>query len=171
MAPLAIPLMIMGTAASAGGQIYSGMAANSEGKSAQNMAEYNAKLQEREAQAIEQRSAIEQKRQAQAAARQRSTMIAGMAKSGNVISEGSPLQILSEQAGESELENMMLGYNSAVEAQRARSQGQADIMQGKIARRAGKNTRFGSFIGAGATALSGFNKISQYTRNPNLTIE
>ncbi|GAF70619.1 unnamed protein product, partial [marine sediment metagenome] len=46
------------------GQIQAGRAASVEAESRQNIAEYNAQVQEREAKVIEQRTSLEQRRQA-----------------------------------------------------------------------------------------------------------
>jgi hypothetical protein len=150
-------------AVAAGGQIFSGMSAQAEGESAQNVAKYNAQLAEREAQAIEQKSAFEQQRQAEAGERQRSTMIAGMGASGVLPGEGTALNVLGEQAYESSLENRIIGQNYGLEAARMRSQGQAELMQGKIAKQRAGNQALSSFMGAGTTLLTGFKANKQRT--------
>ena len=149
-------LVVGGTALSAAGQVQGGMAAAAEGKSQQNMANYNAALQEREAQQIEQKTALDQKKQAEAADRAMSTMKAGLGASGAVTSEGSPLMIQAAQASQFELDNMNIGFQGSEEALAARSQGQLDIMGGKIARQKGAAAKTAGFMGAGATLLSGF---------------
>lgn len=150
------PISVMAVGAMAGGQIYSGMAANAEGKSAQNMANYNAALAEREAVATEQKTAYKQKLQAEEAERRMSTLRAGLGASGAVTSSGSPLMIQSQQASEFEMENLMTGYQGRQEATALRSEADLQRMQGKQARRAGKNAMIGSFIGAGSSLLAGF---------------
>lgn len=155
--------MAAGLALAAAGQIYSGISAQAEGQSAQNLAEYNAQLYEREAQAIEQKSAFEQKRQAEAAERQRSTMIASMGASGVTPTAGSALEVLGEQGRESSLENMLIGENYGVQAQQARSAAQGELLQGRIAKKRSKNQAFASYLGAGTTLLTGFGDIKQKT--------
>jgi len=54
-------LLIASAAMSAYGQVQQGQAANAEGKSKQNMANYNAQLSEREANMTEQKTALQQK--------------------------------------------------------------------------------------------------------------
>jgi hypothetical protein len=149
-------LMIAGTTMSAVGQIQGGMAAEAEGKSQQNMANYNAALQEREAQQIEQRTALQQKQQAEAADRAQSTMRAGLGASGAVTTAGSPLMIQAKQASEAEMENLNIGFQGSEEALAARSQGKLDIMGGKIARQKGAAGKTAGFMNAGSTLLSGF---------------
>jgi len=148
--------MIPAAIAMAGGQIYSGLAANAEGKSAQNMANYNAALAEREAKMTEQKTAYQQKLQAEEASRRQSTMRAGLGASGVVSTEGSPLLIQATQAAESEMENLMIGYGGRQEATALRSEATLQGMQGKMARKAGKSAMIGNFIGAGSSLMTGF---------------
>jgi hypothetical protein len=149
-------LVVGGTAMSAAGSIQGGMAAEAEGKSQQNMANYNAALQEREAKSIEARTALQQKQQAEAADRAQSTMRAGLGASGAVTTAGSPLLIQAEQASQAEMENLMIGYQGSEEALAARSQGKLDIMSGKIARQKGSAAKTAGFMNAGSTLLTGF---------------
>lgn len=158
MAPAAIPLMLAGTGLSAFGQIRAGQQAAAEGEASQEMAEYNAMLMEREARAIESKSRFERGRQAEEADRLQSSLLASMGGAGVVPAEGTALEILGEQAGESELENRLAGWNYATEAQRARQRGQAYLREGSLARQRGKARRVGAFTGAGTTLLTGFSR-------------
>jgi len=142
----------------AGSQIQAGREASAEGKSRQNMANYNAQMQEREAKAIEQRTAVEQRRQAEAAARQQSSLEAGLGAAGAVTTAGAPLMLQAKQASESELENLMIGYTGREQATAARTQAKLDRMGGKLARQRGKAIATGKYIGAGTTLLTGFAK-------------
>lgn len=152
-------LEVLALAAIAGqvfGQIQAGRAASAEGKSRQNIAEYNAQIQEREAKAIEQRTALEQRRQAEAGARRLSTLEAGIGAAGAVTTAGAPLMLQAKQASEDELKNLMIGYTGREQAVAARTQAKLDIMGGKLARQRGKAEARGRYIGAGTTLLSGF---------------
>ncbi len=146
------------TALMVGGGIYEGMAASAEGKSEQNMAKYSALIEQQRADAIEKETAIKQKRQAQAAARKRSTLLAGLGASGAVTTTGAPLELLAAQAKESEQEILDIGYEGATAASRARSQAALDIMGGKLARQRGRHKAIGKYIGAGTSLISGFAK-------------
>jgi hypothetical protein len=154
MAPVAI--MAVSAAMSAYGQYQQGQAAAAEGEAAQGMAEYNAKLQEREAQQIEAKTAYDQRREAAAADRRMSSLRAGFGASGIVSTEGTPLLIQATQAAESEMDNLMIGYEGQQQAQASRSGASLSRLEGDIARQKGRNQRTGSFIGAGSTLLSGF---------------
>jgi len=135
-------LMLAGTALGAFGEYQAG-----QDQSA--MAEYNAKVQEREAQAAEQKAMIESRRQAAEAARQMSTLRARMGASGVISTTGAPLEIQAEQARQSELENAMIGYEGVTEAQRLRSGAAQTRYAGKVAKQASR-------IKAGTTLLTGF---------------
>jgi hypothetical protein len=148
--------MIAGSAMSAVGQIQGGMAAEAEGKSQQNLAQYNAALQEREAQQIEQRTALQQKQQAEAADRAQSTMRAGLGASGAVSTEGSPLMIQAKQASEAELENLNIGFQGSEEALASRVGAEQSRMKGEDLLAEGQARKTAGFMGAGSTLLTGF---------------
>jgi hypothetical protein len=166
--PVSIAL-IGGAALGAGGQIYSGMGAAAEGKSAQNMANYNAQLAEREAKMTEQKTLIEQRQQMGEAERRRSTMQANMGAEGVVSTTGTPLLIQAQQAEQDELQNLMIGFSGAEESRSLRSEATLQRLQGKQAMRAGKAARTASFIGAGSTLLTGFSSAADkglFTKKP-----
>lgn len=142
LAIIGLSTMAVGTGVSAYGQYQAGSAE-------QSAANYNARVLERQAQTREQKSLFEQQRQAEAASRQSSTMRAGFGSAGVISSEGTPLLIQAEQAHQSELENLMIGYQGMNEGQYLRSQAQQQRYAGKIAKQAGT-------ISAGATLLQGF---------------
>lgn len=163
MAPLAIPLMLAGTAMSAYGQIQQGQAAEAEAKSQQNMANYNAKVAERDATAVEQKTRIEQIRQAKESERRLSTLNMNMGKAGVVSTSGTPLLLQATQSAEDELDNLMIGYEGAQEASRFRSQAGMYRAEGSMARERGRNAKTASYIGAGATLLKGFGDMGAFT--------
>lgn len=138
------------------GQFRAGQAAEVEAEAQQNIAQYNAQIQEREAKAIEQRTALAQRRQAEAAARQQSALEAGLGAAGAVTTAGAPLMLQAKQASESELEGLDIGYTGRERAVAARTQAKLDIMGGKLARQRGRAIARGRYIGAGTTLLSGF---------------
>ena len=147
--------MIAMAAVQAAGMIYEGMSASADAKSQANIAEYNAKVQENEAKAIEQRTILESRKQAEASARMMGTMRAKLGGSGMVMTEGSPLMALAEQEMENVNENQMIGYRGVVGAQAARTQATLDRTQAKIYKQKAKNVKTASYIGAGTTLLGG----------------
>lgn len=129
------------------------------GKSAQNIAEYNVAVAEQEARAIREKAAFGQKRQAKRAAEIRSALTAKVATAGGL---GSPVaaDLAAEQVAELELENLLIGFEGEVGAQRALSQAELDRLQGRLARQKSKaaaraaNIQFGTQVGT--TLLTGF---------------
>lgn len=142
------------------GTLQSGQAAAAEAKGQQAIAAYNAKVQEREAATEEQAALYKQRRQAKEATRTASTMRAAMGASGALAGEGTPLLIEARQAAESELENLMIGYQGQVGANRALSQAELDRLQGGIYGRRAKSLSRAGMIGAGGSLLTGLGSLA-----------
>ena len=155
LAKYATTMIVAGTGISAAGAIQAGRVAEAEGKSRQNIAEYNALVQEREAEALRQKAGFESKRQAKRAARVKSALTAALGAAGGL---GSPVaaDLAAEQAAELELENLLIGFGGEVEAGRAETQAELDRLQGKLYRRRGKAEKAASYYRAGGTLLTGF---------------
>ena len=149
-------LGMVGMAVSAGASVQQGAQAEQEAKAQQNIANYNAQVMEREAQAIEQQTAFEQERQVKEAARIKSKLRVAQAGSGAMTGVGTELLIEEEQAAELELDMLLIGYEGKTAAQRARSQAEMDIMGGKLAMQRGKAARTAGYAKAGGTLLTGF---------------
>lgn len=151
----AVGAITVGTGIGAMGMYQQGQVAAQQAKSAQNMANYNAQVQEQEARARRQKATFDQTRQAKHGARVKSALTAKLAKAGGL---GSPvaLDLAAEQAEELELENLLIGYEGEVGARRAESQATLDRMSGKIARKRGKAAKTASYYQAGGTLLTGF---------------
>ncbi len=150
-----VTMLIIGTSVMAAGQLQAGAAAESEAISAQNIQNYNAAVQEQQAEALRTKATFEQQQQAKRAARVKSALTARIAKAGGL---GSPVagDLAAEQAAELELENLLIGYEGQVGAQRALSQAELDRLQGRLSRQKGKAARQASFFKAGGTLLQGF---------------
>lgn len=151
-----------------------------EGKSAQNIAEFNARVAEQQATAERARAGFAAKRQAKKASQIKSRLTAKLAKAGGL---GSPVaaDLAAEQAAELELEGLLIGFEGEVAAGRAESQAVLDRLQGKLARQRGKsaaraaNIKFATQLattsvgGKGKTLLTGFGgggKIDPITFEP-----
>jgi hypothetical protein len=154
-----ITLLVIGTGVMAAGQIQAGREAAAQGKSAQNIANYNAAVQAREAEALRQQAGFESKRQAKRAARVKSTLTAELGATGGL---GSPVaaDLAAEQAAELELENLMIGYAGEIGAERALAKAELDRLQGKLYRQKGKAAQKASYFRAGSTLLTGFGAAS-----------
>ena len=130
-----------------------------EGKSAQNIANFNAAVAEQEAEALRARAGFAQKRQAKRGVEITSALTAKLGAAGGI---GSPvaLDLAAEQAAELELENLLIAYEGEVAAGRAESQAVIDRLSGKLAKQRGKagaraaNVQFGTTLGT--SLLTGF---------------
>ena len=161
MASVAIALAAAGAAVGAFGQLKAGQAQVAEAKSQQRVSEYNALIAQREAQAEQHRGVFAQTRQAQEAARQMSALRAGFGAAGVVPTEGAPVAALAEQAAESELEQLLIGYESQLAQERLMSESELRKMEARAFRRRGKAARTASYFRAGTTLLTGFGKGAQ----------
>lgn len=126
-----------------------------EGRSAQNIANFNAEVAEKQAEAELLRSGFDQIQQAKEAERIKSRLRAGLGAAGGA---GSPVAIdlELEQAQELELENLLIGFEGEVKAGRLKSQATLDRLQGKLARQAGKSAARRANVQFGAQLLTGF---------------
>lgn len=129
-----------------------------EGKSAQNIANFKAAVEEQKAKAETAKAGFKSKRQAKAGVAAKSTLIAKLATGGGI---GSPVasDLIAEQAEETELENILIGFEGEVASQRALNQAEIDRLGGKLAKQRGKsgaraaNVQFGVQV---ASFLTGF---------------
>ena len=147
-------LLIGGALVVAGG-VQQAQVATAEARSAQNIAEFNVGVQQREAVAQRQRATFAQRRQARRGAQIKSTLTAQLGAAGAI---GSPVaaDLAAEQAAELELENLLIGFEGEVAAQRALSQAEIDRLTGRVARERGRQERTAATIRTGTTLLTGF---------------
>jgi len=124
-----------------------------EGKSGQNIAEYNAAVARQRAAAEKKKAAFAQKRQAKRAEEIKAALEAKIAKAGGA---GSPVadDLAAEQAAELELEQLLIGYEGEIASGRELSQAQLDVLQGKLAKQRGKSAARASNIGLGTKGVS-----------------
>ena len=135
-------------------------ALRAQGKSAQNIANYNAAVAEQEAKAIRDKAKFDQIRQAERAERIKGAQEAAIAKAGGA---GSPVAgyLAGEQAAELELENLLIGHEGELGAGRAESQAILDRLQGQLSLQKGKaaaraaNVQFGMQLAGLATPFLG----------------
>lgn len=156
----AVALGAAGVGLGAVGLVSSAEAQAAQAESSEALAEFNAQIAEQEARAIELRTGFEGRRQAEAAERRQSALRAALGASGVIPTLGAPLRIQTEQAKESELEQLLIGFEGATLAARARSQQSLDIAQAEIFSGRAKAIRAAGFIGAGTTLLQGFGQIA-----------
>lgn len=136
-------LPIIALAATAGGQVFKGIAANKAGKFNQKVDEANAINALRDGTAQVQRIR-------DAARINLGRQIGAQAESGFEIGTGTAIDSLMESQTNSELD--------AMDAMRqARSKYDAYMAEGSMARKEGKNALIGGLIGAAGSLASGFN--------------
>ena len=138
-----------------------------EGKSAQNIANFNAAVALQEAEAQRAKAGFAQKRQAKRGVQIKSALIAKLGAAGGIGSAVAG-DLAAEQAAELELENLLIGFEGEVLAGRAESQAELDRLAGRLAKQRGKtaaraaNIRFGTQLATtpvtkkGGTLLTGF---------------
>ena len=168
--PFFIPLMFAtGTMASAGagaalaadlaiaGAVTSGVmgykSSQDEASQAKKMGEYNAQVAQVEADNARNKAEFESKRQALAGRRQMDSLQAGVAAAGG-LSSPVATDLAMEQEKEFELDNLLIGYEGEIQARRAESQGQIDLLAGKSAAQRAKNAGVGSLISGFTNAAS-----------------
>lgn len=157
---IATATAVAGVGLQALGIYQSGQAAAAQAEGQARMAEFNAKVQEREAQAREQHAIFKQKQQFRESEQLRSRQQAAMSASGIDPGAGTPLKIAEIQAEQSELDNLLIGYEGQVGAQRARSQAAIDRLQAGIHKTRASNASSAAMLGAGTSLLTGFGRIA-----------
>ena len=128
MAPLAAVAGVAGAGMSAWGQFQGDRIAQKEIETQQNMETYKQNVELLQAAQIEQVGGYQQNRQAEAAARQESTLINQAGGSGALP----PLAVYAKQVSENSLENRIIGYNYNIEAEKHRSLAGGYGMQAKL---------------------------------------
>jgi hypothetical protein len=149
---LSMGLTGAGSIITATGQLQEGRIAEAEGKTQQNIMNYNAAVKRQNAKQIKQVSQFTQTRQAETAERSLSTTQARAGMSGGLP----PVEVFAKQKEEDELENLLIGYESLVKQQQLETSAKFDIGQGEMFRYAGKMAKRASYWQAAATVLQGF---------------
>lgn len=157
--------LVGGLALGAAGLVQAGAAQAAAAESAAELAEFNARIAEQEAQAIEARTGFVGRRQAEVAERQQSRLRAALAASGVIPTAGAALKIQTEQAKESDLEQKLISFETGVFVARAESQAALDRTQADIFRQRAGTARTAGLIGAGTTLLQGFSRIGSVARS------
>ena len=119
-----------------------------QGKSEQNIANFNAETERQKAIGERAKAGFAQKRQAKKGAAIKSALETKLGAAGGLSSPVAG-DLAAEQDGELELENLLIGYEGEVLAQQHESQAVLDIFQGKLSKLKGKagaraaNVQFG----------------------------
>jgi hypothetical protein len=110
--------------------------------------DYNADVMDAQAQSEREAAAFAETQQREQAAKLRARQRVAYASSGIDLSEGTPLEVLGQQAGEMEMDALTIRYNGEIKAKQSESQAAIYRMQGAQAQRAG-------FANAGSSLLTG----------------
>ena len=128
-----------------------------QGRAAKRQAEYNAKLQDNKALAIEYARKAETRRMQASAQRMQAKQRALYSKTGAVITGDTPLLVMLEQAGDIQMDIMNARRNSLIEQQRAKAGAEMTRYEGEMAKRsaykAASNTILGGVLKAGTMAF------------------
>ncbi len=85
---------------------------------------------------------------------------AGMAASGLMLNDGTPLDVMSDSAEMGELDALMLGYNSEKRARGYLTQSSSLGSQSMLNSMSGQNAMTAGLISAGGSALGGIGKVA-----------
>lgn len=141
--------------------IQQGRIADAEGRAESRLQERNAAIFDQDAVARERKARFDQLRQVISGAKVLGRLRAGLGASGARLDVGAPIRLLSDQAEELELDNLLIGFEGAVEAQRFRNQAVISRFKGSLANIRGKAARRASFVKAGASLLTDFGTAKQ----------
>lgn len=159
---MAGPLLFLAAAgAKAVSSIQQGRIAAAEAKAQAKLDERNAAIFEQNAAARERKARFDQLRQVVAGVKVLGRLRARLGASGARLDVGAPIRALSDQAEELELDNLLIGFEGAVEAGRFREQAVISRFKGSLGRKRGKAARRASFLKAGTGLLSDFSMAKQ----------
>ena len=128
--------------------VVSAMSAMNAADAQKQALDYNADVMDAQAQSEREAAAFSETQQREQAAKLRARQRVAYASSGIDLSEGTPLEVLGQQAGEMEMDALTIRYNGEVKAKQSESQAAIYRMQGVQAQRAG-------FANAGSSLLTG----------------
>lgn len=126
-----------------------------EARASANASEFNARIADNNAIIAEQNAAADERKQRRVASREMASSRARIGAAG-VALEGSPLEVLEDQALEAELDALNIRYGGRLQASNFRSQAQLD-------RSRARNARTHGFISAGTSLLNGAAKFGEKT--------
>lgn len=164
--PVTLTVLTVGaTVLTAGAQVYSGMAANAQGKYEAKIAGQNAALARESVKDAQSRQAIEQQRHWRKVAAAMGMQRAQAAAAGLDVDFGSP--------GDLQEDTLMIGYEDAstINENYGKEIKGYDIeaanytMQGRAAKARGKAAEIGGFLSAGGTILGGASQVGKMNAN------
>lgn len=150
--PMLLPLAI-GTMAA--GQVMQGFAAKRQGENEAAIAKYDQAVTNREVEQIELTNRFRSIQQAQESERIGNEILVNVNALGSVPTQGAGLLARATQSVQSELDNLLIGYEGRIEASRARSQAAGYGIEATAAKQRGRAGFAAGMIGAAGTTLLG----------------
>lgn len=161
MATLAIIAIAGAAATTAYGEYQAGKAAEAEGKAQQQIAEYNAKLKEREAAAERERARVEAEQFKERGRGLLAEQRVGYAK-GGVLTTGTPAEVIDITSKNLEADRMRILKEGFLAGSFRESEAEGLRYEGRAARARGKAAKRGAMFSAAGSILSGIGQ-SAYT--------
>lgn len=155
-----VPLTIAAAAIQAGGQVYSGLAANAQGKYEQRVALQNRDIELRARDDAAERGEIEQMRHWRQVAQSYGDQRARQAASGLDVSFGSPAALIGDVMDIGGEDAAIIGENTVREMRGYEVNAANYVMTGRAARSRGKAALIGSGIQAFSTILGAAKQVS-----------
>lgn len=146
--PVTLGMMAIG-----GSSLLSAFSQYQAGEAYEVAGDYNARILEQQAVAARHSAAFEEVKQRREARRLKAAQRARYGKAGVVITEGSPLTVLTETAAEAELDALAIRYAGEVKAKGYEAQAEMSRWEGKQRKKAAR-------LGMGRTILSGVGDIA-----------
>lgn len=160
MAVTSIAASVVSTGLSAYGQMQQGEAAQDQANYQAKIMDRNAQIADMTAQDAERRGQIEEKQLRLKTANMIGEARSGLSSSGVVVDTGSPLDIQTDTAAWGEYDVQMQRWNTAKEVWGIKNQAANYTAQGGLYRTAGANAASAGLTGAGGSLLSGVGTVS-----------
>ena len=148
-----------GVAMQAGGQVYGAITSYQAAGAEIKQQDMESVRLRQEAKQVEAVTGFKQVREAEAGARQLSSMEASAAAGGAVSTQGAPLMAMAKQAAENELKVLMTGYEGAEQAKGLTYEANVSHFKSQMMGKARQAKLIGDLLGAGGTAMTGFSKM------------
>jgi len=151
---LALSSIVVGGGLQAYGQYQQGKAAEAQGKAEQQIAEYNAKLKEKQAAAELERARAQATQFEKEGEALKGEQIVSFAKGGVLTTTGTPALLLEETAAELEADRMAILREGFLGRSFREGEAEGLRFEGRAAKARGKNIKTASMYQAGGTLLT-----------------
>lgn len=166
-----ITAVAIGSAISAVGAISQAKATQQQMNSQADAANYNAIVANQNADTALQASSANEEAQRRKSAVAMGTQRAGLAESGIGLNSGTATDLTEQSALNAEMDALNIRYAGQTQAQAYKTQSALDVQAAQQAKANASSAMTSGYLTAGATALSGYGKYSNYQsriKNPNI---